>query len=84
MKFLVEEKLIDERQIWCYANMKARIKIQTEPIKIYGMPLVCVNHDELFLYDNAYNTPEVSFSYGDESFELEMDDWKRFATIFEA
>ena len=41
LKFLVEEKLIDERQIWCYANMKARIKIQTEPIKIYGMPLVC-------------------------------------------
>ena len=108
LKFLIEEKLIDDRQIWCYANMKARIKIQTEPIKIYGMPLVCVNQDRLFLYDNAYNTPEVrlfysckidemedvrvkkallrttlSFSKGEESFELEMDEWKRFATVFE-
>ena len=67
-----------------------------------------MNHDELFLYDNAYNTPEVSlfyscrigemedvhikknlrrtalsFSYGDESFKLEMDDWKRFSALFE-
>ena len=105
----MKEKKIDERQIWCYAQMKARIKIQTEPVSLYALVLVCVKQDRLFLYNAEYNSTKLelmysckvtemediqinkkllntrlSFSKGEESFQLEMDDWKRFAEIFES
>ncbi|MBO5097993.1 MAG: hypothetical protein J6B96_06745 [Agathobacter sp.] len=108
LKFLVEEKLIDNRQIWCYAQMKAMIKTQAEPVTLYGLTLVCINQDDFFLYNAEYNSTNVelfyscklaemkgirikknllsatlSFSKGDESFKLEMDDWKRFSALFE-
>ena len=107
LNFLVEQKMIDERQIWCYAQMKSKIKIKKEPIKLYGLVLVTVKHDWFFLYNTEYNSTKLElfysckiaemenvqihkklittilcFSNGEEYFQLEMDDWKRFSNIF--
>lgn len=106
--YLSEYKMVDERQIWCYAQMKANMKIQAEPVKLYGLVLVCVKNDVLYLYNAEYNSTKIAlmysckiadmenirikkkllsttlcFSKGEESFLLEMDDWKRFSDIFE-
>lgn len=108
LNFLEEKKMIDERQIWCYAQMKSKIKIKAEPVKLYGLVLVSVYQDCLFLYNTEYNSIELElmysckiaemedvrikkkflstifcFSRGEEYFQLEMDDWKRFSNIFE-
>ena len=90
--------------------MKSKIVIKIDPVTIYGLVLVCVNHDTFFLYFAEFNKTDLklvyecklsemenvcvkkilfglrtklSFSKGKESFELEMDDWKRFSEIFE-
>jgi len=106
LRYLIENKIVDERQIWCYAQMKAKIKIQEAPVKLYGLTLVCVNLDSLFLYNAEYNSTDIalmysckisemenvqiktkllntslSFSKGEESFQLEMDDWRRFSDV---
>lgn len=106
--YLLENEIVDERQIWCYAQMKSKIKIQTDPVKLYGLVLVCVNHDSFCLYNTEFNSTNLeqiyacklsemqeinikkkwlstvlSFSKGEESFQLEMDDWKRFSRLFE-
>lgn len=106
--YLSENKIVDERQIWCYAQMKVNMKIQAEPVKLYGLVLVCVKIDGLYLYNAEYNSTKITlmysckiadmenirikkkllsttlcFSKGEESFLLEMDDWKRFSDIFE-
>lgn len=107
LDFLIDNKMVDERKIWCYAQMKARICIQKDPIKLYGLVLVCVNQEELFLYNTEYNSTKLelmyscridsldnihikkkvfstrlSFSKGQEDFQLEIDDWKLFAKVF--
>lgn len=107
-RYLSERKMIDERQIWCYAQMKANIRMQAEPVKLFGLVLVCVNQDSLFLYNTEYNSTNIaviysckiaemedvrikkkllstrlSFSKGEEWFQLDLDDWKRFSDIFE-
>ena len=109
LSFLAKEKKIDERQIWCYAQMKAKIKMQTEPVSLYALVLVCVKQDRLFVYNTEYNSTKLElmyscriaemeavqikkkllattliFSKGEECFQLEMDDWKRFSDIFKA
>ena len=108
LDFLIKEKKVDDRQIWCYAQMKAKIKIQIDPITLYALVLVCVNQDSFFLYNAEFNTTKLElmysckiaemegvqikkkllnttlkFSKGEESFQLEMDDWKRFSDNFE-
>ena len=109
-KYLLETRLVDNRRIWCYAHMKAIMKLQEEPVKLYGLALVCINHDTLFLYNAERNSTALelgytcklsemqdvcvkkiyfglrrilSFSKGEEHFQLEMDEWKRFAEVFE-
>ena len=105
---LIENKMVDDRQIWCYAQMKANIKIQAAPVKLYGLVLVCVKNDGVFLYNTEYNSTDIAlmysckivemedvhikkkmlstvlcFSKGEEWFQLDLDDWKRFSGIFE-
>lgn len=63
LNFLVENKMVDDRKIWCYAQMQARIRIHIEPVKIYGLVLVCVNQDELFLYNAEYNSTKLELMY---------------------
>ena len=107
-RYLKENKIVDNRQIWCYAQMKSKIKIQTDPVKLYGLVLVCVNHDSFYLYNTEFNSTKLeliyackisemqeisikkkwlstvlSFSKGEECFQLEMDDWNRFSDLFE-
>ena len=106
--YLLENKIVDERQIWCYAQIKATIKMQAEPVKVYGLALVCVKGDSLYLYSAYFNSTKIElvysckiadmknvsvkkkfftttlcFSKDEESFLLDMDDWKRFSDIFE-
>jgi len=106
--YLTENKIVDERQIWCYAQVKANIKMQAEPIKVYGLALVCVKNDSVYLYNTEFNSTKIAlvysckiavmenvsikkkfftttlcFSKDEDSFLLEMDDWKRFSDIFE-
>ena len=108
LKHLLAKQMIDERQIWCYARARVKIKLHDEPVKLYGMVLVCVKQDSLFLYVTEFNSTKLeltytckiseiqeisyrkkwfstifSFSKGEEIFELDMDDWKRFSEIFE-
>lgn len=109
-KYLVDKGLVDDRKIWCYAHIKAVIKLQEEPVKLYAFALVCINQDALFIYNTELNSTKLelnytcklsemrdvtvkkiffgvrwmlSFSRGEEKFQLEMDEWKRFSTIFE-
>lgn len=102
--YLSENNLIDERRIWCYAQVKACTSSQ----KVYGMALVCVKGGELFIYNSEYNSTELqlfyscsisdmqsfsteekmlttrlSFMIGENSFRLDMDDWKRFSDVFQ-
>lgn len=106
-KYLLAENLIDDRQIWCYAQAKAKIKLYDELVKIYGLMLVCVKHDSLFLYAAEFDSTKLelmytckiseikeisykkkclstilTFSKDEETFKLDMDDWKRFAPVF--
>lgn len=110
-RYLVEKGMVDDRKIWCYAHMKAVMKLQENPIKLYGLTLVCISQDNLFLYNTEINSTKLdqiyickisemqnvcvkkifcglrkvlSFSKGEESFQLEMDEWKRFSKIFES
>ncbi len=108
LNYLIEKEMIDEREIWCYAQMKSKIKIKMEPVKLYGLVLVIVRKDSLFLYNTKFNSTELElihsckiaemedvqvkkkllsttlyFSKGEEYFQLQMDDWKRFSTLFE-
>lgn len=108
-RYLVEKGMVDDRKIWCYAYMKAVIKLQEDPVKLYGLTLVCISQDDLVLYNTEINSTKLdriytckisemknvrvkkifcglrkvlSFSKGEESFQLEMDEWKRFSDVF--
>ena len=50
-KYLIENNLIDERFIWCYAQVKAK--------NAYGLVLVCVKGGELFIYNSEYNSTKL-------------------------
>ena len=109
-KYLIKNGIVDSRKIWCYAHLKAVIKIQNDLVKQYGLALVCINRDSLFLYCTEINSTEMklnyvcklsdmqdvhvkkiffgirrvlSFSNGEEHFQLEMDEWKRFSVVFD-
>ncbi len=102
--YLSENNLIDERLIWCYARVKACVSSR----KVYGLALVCVKGEELFIYNTEYNSTELelfyscnlsdlksigaekkllatrlSFMINADSFILDMDDRKRFLSVFE-
>ena len=49
--YLLENNLIDERRIWCYAQMKAK--------NAYGLALICVNGSKLFIYNSEYNSTKL-------------------------
>ena len=71
LSYLLKEKMIDERQIWCYAQMKAKIKIKTEPVTLYGIVLVSVNQEGLFLYNTEYNSTKLELIYSCKIAEME-------------
>ena len=71
LSYLLKEKMIDERQIWCYAQMKAKIKIKTEPVTLYGVVLVSVNQEGLFLYNTEYNSTKLELIYSCKIAEME-------------
>ena len=102
--YLSENNLIDERLIWCYAQVKACVSSRN----VYGLALVCVKGEELFIYNTEYNSTaleliyscnicdmknigikrklfatRLSFTNTEDSFVLDMDDWKRFFRVFE-
>ncbi len=102
--YLLGKKLMDERRIWCYAQMKACVSSQN----VYGLALVCVKGGELLIYNSEYNSTELELFYscnlgdlqnfkadkkllvvriffmiGEDSFRLDIDDWKRFSSVFE-
>lgn len=102
--YLSENNLIDERLIWCYAQVKACVSSRN----VYGLALVCVKGEELFIYNTEYNSTELELFYScnisdlkcivtekkffatrltfmvdEDSFRLDMDEWKRFFRVFE-
>ena len=102
--YLSENNLLDERLIWCYARVKACIS----SCKVYGLALVCVKGEELFIYNTEYNSTELELFYScnlsdlksigaekkllatrltfmvdEDSFRLDMDEWKRFISVLE-
>lgn len=70
-KFLIENRIIDERKIWCYAHMKAKMKFIEEPVEIYGLTLVCVNQEELFLYGTEVNSTDLKLVWKTHISEIE-------------
>ena len=108
-KHLLDNGIIDDDKVWSYAHIKAVLLTQEGIKRQYGFALVCVNQDELFIYDTEINSNKLdlkykskitelekvnvkkifwglrtvlSFSKGEEYFELEMDEWKRFSALF--
>ena len=90
--YISENNLIDERLIWCYAQVEACVSSRN----VYGLALVCVKGEELFIYNTEYNSTaleliyscnifatRLSFTNTEDSFVLDMDDWKRFFRVFE-
>ena len=102
--YLSENNLIDERLIWCYAQVKACVSSRN----VYGLALVCVKGEELFIYNTEYNSTELELFYScnisdlkcivaekkffatrltfmvdEDSFRLDMDEWKRFISVLE-
>lgn len=57
--YLIEENMIDERRIWCYAQIKASVPSR----KVYGLVLVCVKCGELFIYNTEYNSTKLELFY---------------------
>lgn len=107
-KYLLETEKIDDRHIWCYAQAKFKIKMNSEVVQLYGMVLVCVKHESFFIYSTEFNSTQMELTYscklsemeeivfkkhifstklffvkGEEKFELDMDDWNRFASLFQ-
>lgn len=70
-RYLAENKIIDDRQIWCYAQMEAKMKMRDALIKLYGMVLVCVNTDSLLLYYTEYNSTEMGLMYSCKISEMQ-------------
>ena len=77
LNYLINKKLIDEREIWCYAQMKSKIKINTEPVKLYALVLVSVKRDSLFLYNTEYNSVNLELIYSCKITEMENIQIKR-------
>lgn len=65
LQYLVKEGLVDNREIWCYAQTKAQMIMEegASPITIYGMSLVCVKETKLFIYEAAFNSTELALLY---------------------
>lgn len=57
--YLIKENLIDERRIWCYAQMKAH----AFSLNAFGLVLICVNDGKLFIYNAEYNSTELELFY---------------------
>lgn len=114
-KYLLENHMVDHRQIWCYAAATIVIKLYNEPIKLYSLVnMVCIQQNDFYLYSVDMNSKYdstyaltykcglsemekvnvrkkalatvLSFSNGDQSFELEVNpnQWSRFSKVFES
>lgn len=104
-KHLIKANLVDDRHIWCYAQMKANI-LKQETTPIYGMVLVCIKGEYIYMYITEFNSTKLNLLYlcninkikdvklnkkllsmrftfkaGSDSFQLDMDDWKRFSSV---
>ena len=60
-KYLVDNNFIDKRNIWCYAQMKA--KLASEKEFLYGAILVCVKDGDFFLYIGEFNSIKIKLFY---------------------
>ena len=56
-QFLYEERLVDERKLWCYAQMKA--SSDNDLNSYYGLVLVCIKLDRLFIFVSRFNDVEL-------------------------
>ena len=70
-RYLTENKIVDDRQIWCYAHMEANMKMREALIKLYGMVLVCVNTDSLLLYYAEFNSADMGLIYSCKISEMQ-------------
>lgn len=59
--YLLSEGLTDERNIWCYAQLKGKISDKDE--NVYGSALVCVKGDDFFIYNAEFNSIKMELYY---------------------
>lgn len=50
LKYLCDNNLVDERQIWCYAQLKAKVELYGDYLTFYGLVLVCIKEDTFYIY----------------------------------
>lgn len=60
-KYLLENSLMDERRIWCYAEMRAQFATKHYPF--YAFVLVCVNGEKLYLFVTKFNSTVMDLYY---------------------
>lgn len=69
--YLVENGMVDDRKIWSYAHVKAVLKTSEGFVKQYGLTLVCIKQDTLFLYSTEINSNKLDLKYTCKLYELE-------------
>lgn len=68
-RYLVNNNFIDQRNIWCYAQMEAKLVKEKE--FLYGAVLVCVNCDDFFVYIAEFNSTKIELFYTCKISEME-------------
>ena len=59
--YLLSEGLTDERNIWCYAQIKGEISDKEK--NVYGSALVCAKGDDFFIYNAEFNSTKMELYY---------------------
>ena len=62
-EYLIEKQLIDERYIWCYAQMKAKLYMKKTTEDLYGLVLVCIKKDNFYVYITEFNSTKLKLFY---------------------
>lgn len=68
--YLAKNKLLDERRIWCYAQMKAKLSTKEKTETLYGLVLVCVENDNFYLYITEFNSTKIEPFYTCKVYEM--------------
>lgn len=61
--YLIDRNLMDERHIWCYAQMKAKLSMGETTETLYGLVLVCVKKDGFYVYITEFNSTKLELFY---------------------
>ena len=61
--YLINNNFVDERHIWCYAQMKANLATQENTTPLYGLVLVCIKNDVLYIYVTKFNSTMLDLFY---------------------